>query len=390
MRPRVTAVDALEMEVRQGEVYGLLGPNGSGKSTTIKMILSLLFPTKGRIAVFGKSPREMEVKARTGYLPEESYLYRFLNARETLEYYGRLFGLSRLDRRKRIDMLLEMVGLESVQRRPVGEYSKGMQRRIGLAQALINDPDLLILDEPTTGLDPIGARQIKDLILLLRSRGKTVLLCSHLLTDVEDVCDRVMVLYGGKVHALGTVEELLTESNRTVFETDKLDEPTINRVKALLKETQKDVCRIESPRKRLDALFLEIVEKAQSTGAQTQGARSQASIAEFLSEGANREKPSKGDAVIQDLMTSSSSKQTVSKETDSSPAAPAKKEDENSIITDLTPKTPKPEGISPQGNDSAASSPEPAKAGESNTESESPGPDIDRDVIDGLLGNKKK
>ena len=155
LRPRVTAVDGLDLEVRKGEIFGLLGPNGSGESTTIKILLGLLYPTRGRVAVFGKLPTDVATKARIGYLPEESYLYRFLNARETLDYFGRLFKLERRTRKQRIEMLLEMVGLEGAQRRPVGEYSKGMQRRIGLAQALINDPDLLILDEPTTGLDPL-------------------------------------------------------------------------------------------------------------------------------------------------------------------------------------------------------------------------------------------
>jgi len=198
LRPRVKAVDGIDLDVRRGEVFGLLGPNGSGKSTTIKMILGLLHPTSGVISVFGKSPRDVSIKNEIGYLPEDSYLYRFLNARETLDYYGKLFHQDRRKRQNRIDMLLEMVGLDKVQRRPIGEYSKGMQRRIGLAQALINDPKLLILDEPTTGMDPIGTRQIKDLILHLKDSGKTVLLCSHLLSDVEDVTDRAAIMFGGK------------------------------------------------------------------------------------------------------------------------------------------------------------------------------------------------
>ena len=150
-RARVRAVHDLDLDVRPGEVFGLLGPNGSGKSTTIKMILGLLYPTRGRVTVFGRAPDDVGIKTRIGYLPEESYLYRFLNARETLDYYGTLFRLDRRDRRRRIEELLEMVGLRSAARRPVGEYSKGMARRIGLAKALINDPDLLILDEPTSG-----------------------------------------------------------------------------------------------------------------------------------------------------------------------------------------------------------------------------------------------
>src|SRR5436309_2054615 len=208
-RPKAKAVDNVDFEVRRGEVFGLLGPNGSGKSTTVKLILGLLHPTKGHIQVFGHSPRHVATKARIGYLPEESYLYRYLNSRETLDFFGNLFQLSRSDRNNRIEQLLEMVGLNQTRMRAVGEFSKGMQRRIGLAQALINDPDLVILDEPTSGLDPIGCREVKDLIMALARRGKTVILSSHLLSDVEDVCNRVVIYYGGKIHAMGTLKELL-------------------------------------------------------------------------------------------------------------------------------------------------------------------------------------
>jgi ABC-2 type transport system ATP-binding protein len=155
-RPKARAVDGVDFEVRRGEVFGLLGPNGSGKSTTIKMLLGLLHPTKGVIEVFGRSPRDVKTKARIGYLPEESYLYRYLDSRETLDFFGNLFTLSKDERVKRSEQLLDMVGLTGARTRAVGEYSKGMQRRIGIAQALINDPDLVILDEPTAGLDPIG------------------------------------------------------------------------------------------------------------------------------------------------------------------------------------------------------------------------------------------
>jgi len=199
LRNRVKAVNEIDLDIHRGEVFGLLGPNGSGKSTTIKLILGLLHPTAGRIAVFGKHPRDVKNKQRIGYLPEESYLYPFLNAYETLEYYARLFHQKRGIRKGRIDTLLEMVGLQHVARRPIGEYSKGMQRKIGLAQALINDPDLLILDEPTSGMDPIATADVKRVITSLAERGKTILLCSHLLADVEDVTDRVAIMYGGKV-----------------------------------------------------------------------------------------------------------------------------------------------------------------------------------------------
>ena len=180
-RPKARAVDNVDFDVKRGEVFGLLGPNGSGKSTTVKLLLGLLSPTKGHIEVFGHSPRHVATKARIGYLPEESYLYRYLNSRETLDFFGNLFELSKAERDARAEQLLEMVGLSQTRTRAVGEFSKGMQRRIGLAQALINDPDLIILDEPTAGLDPIGCREIKDLILALARRGKTVILSSHLL-----------------------------------------------------------------------------------------------------------------------------------------------------------------------------------------------------------------
>ncbi|MCC7204793.1 MAG: ATP-binding cassette domain-containing protein [Phycisphaeraceae bacterium] len=298
MRNRVRAVEDVDLEVRRGEVLGLLGPNGSGKSTTIKMILGLLRPTSGRIAVFGKRPDDVAIKKRIGYLPEESYLYRFLDARETLDYYGRLFHLERRQRMRRVEMLLEMVGLEAAQRRPVGEYSKGMQRRIGLAQALINDPEFLILDEPTTGLDPIGTRQIKDLILELGRRGKTVLLCSHLLADVEDVCDRIAIMYGGKVRLEGTVDELLVRQDVMTIQTGLLDDRTIEQVESVLTRHGRSIERVERPRQKLESLFLEIVQRAQAEGAATSGARSGGKIAEFLT---TDEQADQGQALIDRL-----------------------------------------------------------------------------------------
>src|ERR1051326_7331129 len=217
LRDRARAVDNLSFEIRPHEVFGLLGPNGSGKSTTIKILLGLLRKSSGRVAVFGKPTSDVEIKRRIGYLPEESYMYPFLNARETLDYYAKLFEQDYRTRKRRVDELLDMVGLTGAQFRTVREYSKGMQRRIGIAQALINDPDFLILDEPTTGLDPIGTRQIKDLIIGLGRRGKTVLLSSHLLSDVEDCVDRMIILYGGRKRAEGTCEELLETSGKTAI-----------------------------------------------------------------------------------------------------------------------------------------------------------------------------
>ena len=302
MRPRVVAVDSLDLRIESHEVFGLLGPNGSGKSTAIKIILGLLFPTRGRVSVFGRRPTEVAVKSRIGYMPEESYLYRFLNARETLDFYGRLFHLDHRTRVKRIDMLLEMVGLDAVQRRPVGEYSKGMQRRIGLAQALINDPDLLILDEPTTGLDPIGTRQIKDLILELKRRGKTVLLSSHLLADVEDVCDRVAVMYGGKKRVEGTVDDLLEVRDSTMIQSDSLDAATLKRVEEVLRASGRAIHKVQTPRQTLDELFLDIVHRAQAEGATTHGARAGGRMAEFLVRDAHLPEDVDGTALIRQLV----------------------------------------------------------------------------------------
>lgn len=283
MRQRVVAVRDLALNVRHGEIFGLLGPNGSGKTTTIKMILGLLYPSKGRVWVYGKSPSDVQIKNRIGFLPEETYLYRFLNAYETLDYYGRIFKLDRRERNRRIEMLLEMVGLAAVARRPIGEYSKGMARRIGLAQALINDPDLLILDEPTTGMDPIGSRQIKDLIVELGRRGKTILLSSHLLADVEDVCDRVSILYGGKVRAEGDVKQLLEKQEMTQIISERLSEQTVQAVRNLIERMEsKQVIQVGSPSDKLESLFLRIVEQARTEKLETAGAQSGGRIADFL------------------------------------------------------------------------------------------------------------
>ena len=285
MRARARAVENLTFHIDRGEVFGLLGPNGSGKSTTIKMILGLLRPSSGRIAVFGKPPSDVETKRRIGYLPEESYLYQFLNARETLEYYAKLFELDRRTREKRIDELLDMVGLTGAQFRPVREYSKGMQRRIGLAQALINDPEFLLLDEPTTGLDPLGTRQVKDLIIELGRRGKTILLSSHLLADVEDCVSRMIVLYGGQKREEGTCESLLESRERVNIEAEPLDDATIAEIDEVIRRRtsgQKSILSVTRPRQKLEELFLSIVERARAQQVQTSGATAGGETAAFL------------------------------------------------------------------------------------------------------------
>src|SRR5947209_9517293 len=205
-RQKKTALRALNIEIRRGEIFGLLGPNGSGKTTTIKLLLGLLFPTDGDAIVFGADAADVRKNERVGYLPEESYLYRFLNAEETLDFYGRLFNMPASVRRTKAQDLIEKVGLKADRKRILREYSKGMRQRIGLAQALINDPDLVILDEPTSGLDPIGTRWMKNLILELRNQGKTVIMCSHRLEDVQDVCDRIAILAEGELQAYGEVK----------------------------------------------------------------------------------------------------------------------------------------------------------------------------------------
>jgi len=286
-RSKARAVDNVDFDVRRGEVFGLLGPNGSGKSTTVKLLLGLLYPTKGHIEVFGHSPRHVQTKSRIGYLPEESYLYRYLNSRETLDFFGNLFHLDKGERDTRAEQLLEMVGLSQTRTRAVGEFSKGMQRRIGLAQALINDPDLVILDEPTSGLDPIGCREIKDLILALARRGKTVILSSHLLSDVEDVCDRVVIYYGGKVQALGTLNELLAKPDTLRITTPVLPRETLERVLAILRQdVSTGEVRVDNPTQNLESYFLEVVEKAKRASQETSGAQSGARVAEYLRGGA--------------------------------------------------------------------------------------------------------
>ena len=208
LRPTVAAVDALDLEVKRGEVFGLLGPNGSGKSTTIKMILGLLAPSSGKVSLFGLAPSAKSARARLGYLPELSYLHPFLTARETLMYYAGLCSLSRREAKDRADQLLEMVKLTDVATRAVGGFSKGMARRVALASALIGKPELLVLDEPTSGLDPVSTKEVKTLVKALAKKGMTVLTTSHLLADSQDICDRVMILNRGKSVAEGKVAEL--------------------------------------------------------------------------------------------------------------------------------------------------------------------------------------
>ncbi len=374
LRSRARAVDRLDLTVRKHEIFGLLGPNGSGKSTTIKLMLGLLRPTSGRLAVFGKAPSDVNTKKRIGYLPEESYLYPFLNARETLDYYGRLFEIDPRTRTKRIDELLDMVGLSHAQHRPVREYSKGMQRRIGLAQALINDPELLILDEPTTGLDPIGTRQVKDLILELGRRGKTVILSSHLLADVEDVVDRMVILYGGKIRGEGTCDELLSVHSRTTIEADDLDEDTITEIDRIIRERTggtKSIRSVHAPRQKLEELFLGIVEKARTERLETSGVQAGGPTAAFLR--AEQEQAKSADELIDSLVTTEDAPPPETPGAPETPADPAPDKSEAVIDELLKPEAPAPSAPPPAG-------PPPG---------ESRG-DVDDDVIGSLLDGKDK
>jgi ABC-2 type transport system ATP-binding protein len=259
-RDKVRALDDLNLTIHRGEVFGLLGPNGSGKSTTIKLLLGLIFPTKGSATILGQPAGSTAINEKIGFLPEESYLYRFLNGEETLKFYGRLFKIPRRELNRRVPELLDIVGLDNkARKRKLREYSKGMARRIGLAQALINNPDLILLDEPTTGLDPIGTREMKDLIVSLKQQGKTVLLCSHLLYDVQDVCDRITILFKGKMQTLGHVRDLLQVRDITQFQVQGLSEPQIQEMRQYLNRMGIENPTVTHPTTSLEDLFMRVV-----------------------------------------------------------------------------------------------------------------------------------
>ncbi|MEC9158447.1 MAG: ABC transporter ATP-binding protein [Planctomycetota bacterium] len=372
-RSKARAVDGIDFEIDQNEIFGLLGPNGSGKSTTIKMILGLLRKTRGRLTVFGKDPSDVSIKNRIGYLPEETYMYRFLDARETLDYYGKLFGLDHRIRKRRVDELLSMVGLSEVAHRKVGEYSKGMARRIGLAQALINDPDLLILDEPTSGLDPIGTRQVKELLQELGRSGTTILLSSHLLSDVEDVCDRMVILYGGRIRAEGTGEELLADTDHTVIRLPRIGTETVARIGEVLEEnTDVTIERVEQPRQRLEDFFMNIVEEARADQLANAGAGQGGPTAEFL----RHDEPAEGGDLIEELSRDRSTEpeELPRERARDEVAQSGVEESTDSVLDDLL-----------TGKDDAAPA-APAAPAES---APAPAADesVDRSVIDDLLGD---
>jgi len=265
-KTHVLALDKVNLEVYEGEIFALLGPNGSGKTTTMKLLLGIMFPTEGKVEVFGKSPRDVEIKKDVGFMPEESYLYRFLNADETLTFYANLMGLDRAERKRRIDEVLEVVGLTEARRRRTREYSKGMSRRIGMAQVLLKDPKLVILDEPTIGLDPMGAREIKDVTLDLKKRGKTVILSSHLLADVQDICDRIAILHRGNLVTTDSVENLLTIEDTWEIVVRNLREDTRRRVEQVIREGGAELLSIGHPRESLESLFLKTIKEKDIRG----------------------------------------------------------------------------------------------------------------------------
>ena len=261
-RKSVPALTNLDLVIERGEIFGLLGPNGSGKTTTVKLLLGLLFPTSGKSWLLGYSSVDLKVKSKIGFLPEESYLYKFLNAEEILDFYGKLFDIPKIERKLRIDKLIHDVGLNPYQKRPLSQYSKGMLRRIGLAQAIINDPELVILDEPTSGLDPIASREIKDLILDFKRQGKTVILCSHLLADVQNICDRIAILNKGVLQVMGNVRELLSQKDVIEFVVKSLSDNDIQAVETFIKSRSGDVLSISHPVSTLEELFLTIIQQS--------------------------------------------------------------------------------------------------------------------------------
>ena len=261
-RPRHKALDGLSIRIEKGEVFGLIGPNGCGKTTTFKLLLGLIFPTSGSAKLLGKDPTDVAVKARLGFLPEESYLYRWLNADETLDFFGRLFNLDKATRRKRIDALIDQFGMAHARKRQIREYSKGMVRRISFAQALINDPEVVILDEPTSGLDPISQRQIKDLILDLKRRGKTVFLSSHLLADVQDICDRIVILHQGQVKLEGPVRDILVKRDSISMTFRNLPEEAQKKIEEVAAAAGGELVRTENTMETLEDLFIRIVKES--------------------------------------------------------------------------------------------------------------------------------
>jgi ABC-2 type transport system ATP-binding protein len=265
-RERLVAVRDLSLEVQEGEVYGLLGPNGSGKSTTLKMLLGLVTPTSGTAQVFGEDSRAFAARSDVGFLPENPYFYKFLTGEETLRFYGKLCGLRGAKLKSRVEELLALVGLQDARARRVGGYSKGMLQRIGLAQAIIQDPRLVVLDEPTAGVDPAGSRQIRDLILELKARGMTVLLTSHLLEQVQEVCDRVGIMAKGRLLREGNLDDLVAVNNQTQFVVENAPPELAAQVAELVAKSGATLVETRHPQQTLEKVFLEVTSSGSATG----------------------------------------------------------------------------------------------------------------------------
>ncbi len=364
-RPKVRAVTDVDICVRQGTVLGLLGPNGAGKSTLMKLILGHLYPTAGRIVVFGKHPTDVESKRRLGYVPERAHLYKHLTPVEMLHFFGELLELPGDVIRSRTDQLLEMVGLAGAGKRLVGEFSHGMGRRMGLAQALLNDPDLLLLDEPTAGLDPLGCRDVKDLILALADRGKTVILTSHLLADVEDVCDELLIMYGGRVQAFGAAEDLLAEKDRLQIIMPRGNAAALAKIReTLAAEFEPAAVEVGAPTRTLENYFLDVVREASQTQ-ETHGALMGSGVAGYLRGDSSMLKPP---AASEPKAEAASTAPAVSPEPAASPATapapPAKtpaagEADETSGLHEASePAAAKPEQTEPEQTEPEQTEPE--------------------------------
>lgn len=251
------AVDGVSIRIMPGEVYGLIGPNGSGKSTTMKALLGLVAPTSGQCAIFGKDSLKVDSRNDVGFLPENPYFYKHLSGAETLRFYGKLCGLKGKSLDARVSELLALVDLEGARDRRLGGYSKGMLQRIGLAQALVQEPRLVILDEPTAGVDPIGSRQIRDLILKLKERGITVFLCSHLLEQVQEVCDHVGIIFRGKMVREGKLDDLIAIEDQTEIVVKDASPELLSQITALIEKSDgTTLIRTGKPRTTLERLFL--------------------------------------------------------------------------------------------------------------------------------------
>jgi ABC-2 type transport system ATP-binding protein len=264
-RQSITAVRDLDLRVEPGEVYGLLGPNGSGKSTTLKIILGLIPPTRGRIRIFGRDSSQVASREAVGFLPENAYFYKFLTGEETLRFFGKLCRLHGTRLKSRVRELLELVGLTNARDQRLSAYSKGMLQRIGLAQALINEPRLVVLDEPTAGVDPAGSRDIRNLIVDLKRNGVTVLLSSHLLTQVQEICDRVGILARGVLVREGRLEELVAIENQSQLVLENASEALVNEIEKLAANSNAKLIERRSSTTTLERLFLDATRESESS-----------------------------------------------------------------------------------------------------------------------------